>query len=59
MAASVDWWGGHGMPNFSSYHRWTRAWLRICTGAGRSPNTWCSAWMTASSAAQDRSEASK
>ena len=47
------------MPNFSGYHRWTRAWLRICTGAGRSPNTRCPAWMTASSAAQDRSEASK
>ena len=34
MAASVDSCGGHPMPNFSSYHRWTRAWLRIWTGAG-------------------------
>ena len=59
IAASVDSWAGQGVPNFCWYHRWTRAWLRICTGAGRPANTWCPARMTASSAAQDRSEPSK
>jgi len=37
IAASADVCGAQRRPYFCSYHRWTRAWLRIWTGAGRWP----------------------
>jgi len=59
IAASVESYGGQGAPNFRSYHRCTRAWLRIWTGAGRPAKICCPAVMAASSASQERSESSK
>ena len=34
IAASVDWCGSQGRPNFCSYHKCSLAWLRIWTGTG-------------------------
>jgi hypothetical protein len=59
IASSVDEYGGHGTPNFCSYHRRTRASLRTSTSAGTSAKATFADWITASSASQDRSVASK
>ena len=56
IAASVDWCGWQGRPNFCSYHKCTLAWLRIWTGTGKPAKAWRPPPMTASSASQDRSE---